>query len=368
MADPIRVLQVYPQMNNAGTERVILNLYENIDRNCVQFDFLVEKKGELDEKIRNMGGKIFYLYNEKRKTYYNALTGFFADHPEYSIVHTHTHARMGIVLKAAKKANVACRIAHSHNSRNDLSRIAGFIKGISSIPIERNANFFFACSQNAAKWLFPYRVKECTILFNGIDLKRYLYNSEIRKKKRKALNIQDEEILFIHVGRFAKQKNHEFLINVMSEYNKKSKSWKLLLVGTGPLQDGVKKQVSSLGLQKKIMFLGSRNDVDELMSASDCFIFPSRHEGLGIVVIEAQASSLPCIVSDAVPPEAELYVGLLTRLNLKDDYVTWADKVDLAVRNQIDRELFRDMILESKYNIETIGKEMQSFYLSHAER
>lgn len=360
----VRVLQVYPQMNNAGTERVIFNLYENIDSAQVQFDFLVERPGELDQKIRNMGGRIYYLYNKEKQAYYHALIKFFGEHHEYRVVHTHTHARMGIVLKAAKKCGIPCRIAHSHNARNDLPKIAAFIKSMTSIPIERNANYFFACSSNAAKWLFPHRVRECRILYNGIMLDDYLFDKEKRNKVRTALGISDDSFVMIHVGRFAKQKNHEYLVKILKSYSKIDISdWKMFLVGEGPLESNIKSFVQETGLSDHIFFMGSRKDVNELYCAADMFVFPSLHEGLGIVVIEAQASGLPCIVSEAVPPEADMEVELLHTISLQEGVENWADTI-WANRNCVmNRDSQREAILKGKYNIRLIGAQMEKFYL-----
>lgn len=359
----VRVLQVYPQINNAGTERVIFNLYENIDRSKVQFDFLVETKGELDSKILALGGKIFYLNSSNNKAYYKLLRNFFNKHKEYSIVHTHTHARMSIVLKAAKQCGVKCRIAHSHNARNDLPRLAWIIKGITSIPIEQNANYFFACSSNAAKWLFPH-IKNCSILYNGINVRDYLFDSEIRKAKRAELGLKDSDFVFIHIGRFAKQKNHRYLLEILNKYNEINKQWKALLVGVGPLQDEIREISRNYKLDSHILFLNARNDVNELLSASDLFLFPSLHEGLGIVVIEAQSSGLPCVVSDAVPNEADLKLGLLNRLALKESYDVWAKCIGEKRTEKKDRLSLSSSLIKSSYNIESIGHYMENFYLS----
>ena len=359
----IRVLQVYPQINNAGTERVIFNIYENIDRDKVQFDFLVESFGELDNKIISMGGKIHYVTAENDREYYRLLCEFFNTHSEYKIIHTHTHARMGLVLKAAKKCGVECRIAHSHNARNDLPRTAWIIKGLTSIPIEKSANAFFACSSNAAKWLFPH-IKNCHILFNGIRVQDYLYNSSIRSVKRAELGLDESDFVMIHVGRFARQKNHHFLMQILNEYNKSNTQWKILLVGVGPLLSEIKEAAKNLGLTSHIVFLGERNDVNELLSASDLFLFPSLHEGLGIVVIEAQSSGLPCVVSDAVPNEADMKLGLLSRLSLKESLDVWAKCINDKNKQRQDRTMFSSSILNSSYNIESIGQYMENFYLS----
>lgn len=362
----VRVLQVYPQINNAGTERVIFNLYENIDTTQVQFDFLVERPGELDDKIRQMGGKIYYIQKKSKKKYYIALIHFFQEHPEYRIVHTHTHERMDIVLKAAKKCKVPCRIAHSHNARSDLPKIVAFIKSLKSIPIEMSATHFFACSFSAAKWLFPHKTEKCKIIYNGIRLDDYLFKEESRKKLRKALGISSDTFVMIHVGRFAKQKNHEYLVKILENYNEANHSdWKMLLVGEGPLEDKTKELAQKAGLTEHVLFLGARRDVNELYSAADMFVFPSLHEGLGIVVIEAQASGLPCIVSEAVPPEADLEVGLLTTLCLQDGCKKWCDAIATLQKNKNERTQKGTAILNGKYNIRKIAMQMQEFYLEN---
>lgn len=360
----IRVLQVYPQINNAGTERVIFNLYENIDTSKIQFDFLVERPGELDNKIRNMGGVIHYLCAEKKGDYYRELIEFFKNHPEYRIVHAHTHARMGLVLKAAKKCGIPCRIAHSHNARNDLPKIAAIVKGITSIPIESNANYFFACSLNAAKWLFPHRLKKCKILYNGIKMENYLFDIEQRNKIRHSIGVAENDFIMIHVGRFAKQKNHEYLVKILENYNKIDRSnWKMILVGEGPLEEVIKKKVDECELLDHVIFLGSRKDVNKLYSAADMFVFPSLHEGLGIVVIEAQASGLPCIVSDAIPPEADMELGLLCTLPLQDDIKQWTKNIISNKKNISERDDISKLVLKSKYNIRVVAEQMQDFYL-----
>lgn len=358
----IRVLQFYPQLNNAGTERVIINLYENVNREEVQFDFLVEKPGELDDYIRSLGANIHYLQDSNKKNYYKRLIQFFNEHQEYKVVHTHTHAWMDVVLKAAKKCKIPCRVAHSHNARNDLSSIMWFIKGLTSIPMEMYATHFFACSSNAAKWLFPHRVNKCKVLYNGINLEKYLFNNDKRIEVRNKLDIKDDEFVFVHVGRFAEQKNHEYLVSILKHYNDSHDKWKALLIGCGPLEDDIKKLVKDYDIEDKVLFLGNRTDVNELLSASDCFVFPSLHEGLGIVVIEAQTTALPCIVSTAVPKEADLNLGLLKFIDLKESFDTWVNAIDEFAQVHDDRELYKDRIINSDYNIRKIGKQIEEFY------
>ena len=234
--------------------------------------------------------------------------------------------------------------------------------------MEKSATHFFACSYNAAKWLFPHKVKECKVLYNGIMLDEYLFKKESRQKVRTLLGIPEDTFVMIHVGRFAKEKNHEYLVKILENYKKVAQSeWKAILVGSGPLEESVKTQVRESNLMDHVLFLGSRKDVNELYSAADMFIFPSLHEGLGIVVIEAQASGLPCIVSDAVPPEADMGVGLLNTLSLQDDFDKWSEMIVCKKRGIETREEQKTTILKGKYNIKLVAAQMQKFYLENGK-
>ena len=353
-----KILQIYPQFNNAGTEMVIMNLYRNIDRNKVSFDFLAQVPGSIDDTIRSMGGNIYYIPNDGKKDYYKKLISFFKEHQEYDAVHTHTHAEMGVVLKAAREAGIKHRISHSHNSREDLPAIFKLYKRITGMPIGQNANHFFACSRLAAKWLFPSRWKECEVLENAIELERFAFSEESRKKIRSEFGIGESDKVICHVGRFAEQKNHKRIIEILNEMTARDKSVKALLVGIGPLLDEMKAKAKS----DNIKFLGNCNNVPEILCAGDMFLFPSLHEGLGIVLIEAQANGLKCVASDAVPPEADIGNGLLERISLKEDNSVWTDKINLAFKNQ-DRAELSKKALNSNYNIKTIGKRIEEFYL-----
>ncbi len=362
----LRVLQVYPQMNNAGTEKVIMSLYANMEQDKVQFDFLTETPGELDEKIRSMGGQIYYIENKGKKSYYQELLLFFQEHPEYSIVHTHTHAAMGTVLKAAQKSGIPCRIAHSHNARNDLPKFMWFIKGLTSVELEQCATQFFACSKNAAKWLFPHKQKATEVVYNGIPVERYLFSEENRRERRAECGFSEDTPVVIHVGRFARQKNHTFLADVLKELDSQTEGKaRTLLIGVGPLQDEIKAKLKEAGLSEKVIFLNNRTDVEKWLSAGDMFVFPSLHEGLGIVVIEAQASGLPCVVSDAVPQEADMNLGLLHTLTLKDSAAVWAGKALEVYQNRKNRAEYEERIFSGHYNIKNIAMKMQQFYLEN---
>ncbi|KMO87670.1 hypothetical protein AB840_01900 [Megasphaera cerevisiae DSM 20462] len=362
----IRVLQVYPQLNNAGTEMVIFNLYKNIDRNKIQFDFLVEKPGELDSVVKSMDGKIFYINELEKKQYLERLVEFFYSHKEYNIVHTHTHQRMGEVLQAASIAGVKTRIAHSHNSRTDLPRIFSLYKRITSRRIEKYATDLFACSVDAAKWLYPCKYKQCKIIHNSIELQKFSYNQMKRNTMRLNLSIKPNVPVICHIGRFARQKNHKFLIDVAHQLVSKCSLVKFILVGVGPLQDNIRNRTKEYGIADNIFFLENRSDVSDILAASDIFVFPSLYEGLGIVLIEAQASGLRCVVSDKIPSEADLGLNLIKRKSLSDGASLWADTILQELSMQNNREFLSNSALLSDYDIRKTTKLIEQFYLERA--
>ncbi len=358
----VRILHVYPEMKSAGTETVIMNLYRNIDRDKIQFDFLAQRPGETDALIRSMGGKVHYLpYSENYK---KELAAFFRTHPEYEIVHTHTHKEMGAVLRAAKIAGVPCRIAHSHNSRPDLPKIMKLYKIWTGREIEANATHFIACSTDAAGWLFPLKHKKATVWNNAIDLDAFAFSKETREKYRAELGIPADAKVIVHVGRFAEQKNHAWLIDRLNEITLRDESVYAALVGDGPLFDAMCQKAES----ERILFLGQRRDVPGILSAADIFLFPSLYEGLGIVAVEAQASGLYCIASMGVPAAADIGTGLFERISLGENAAVWRERImtalsaaDVSRRTELSRKA-----LATDYNIREVAAEAQKFYLDNA--
>jgi len=358
----VRVLHVYPEMRSAGTEMVIMNLYRNIDREKVQFDFLVMREGESDNALRALGANIHYL--PKTKNYKRDLCAFFCAHPEYKIIHTHTHAEMGTVLKAAKRAGVPCRIAHSHNSRPDLPKILKLYKMWTGRDIEACATHLLACSREAANWLFPRRHKSADVWNNAIDLDAFRFDAAVRAEYRSMLGIPEDAKVIAHIGRFADQKNHTFLIKVLNALVERDESVRAVLVGNGPLFDEIKGQAKS----DKIIFLGHRSDVPGILCAADMFLFPSHYEGLGIVAVEAQASGLFCLASLGVPAAADIGTGLFERISLCDGESVWQERVLSALEN-IDvggRAELSQKALTGSYNIKEVAAAAQKFYLENS--
>jgi glycosyltransferase involved in cell wall biosynthesis len=355
-----RVLHVYPEMKSAGTEAVIMNLYRNIDREKVQFDLLVMCEGESDGKFRALGSTVHYL--PKTKNYKRELVAFFKAHPEYKTVHTHTHKEMGTVLAAAKRAGVPTRIAHSHNSRSDLPKVMKLYKLVTGWEMESSATHFLACSREAAEWLFPRKHKRAVVWNNAIDLDSFRFNHADREKYRSKLGIPTDAKVIAHVGRFADQKNHRFLIRILNRLTEEDESVYAILVGGGPLFDEIRAEAKS----DRILFLGQRSDVPALLCAADVFPFPSNYEGLGIVAVEAQASGLFCLSSLGVPAAADVGTGLFERLALTEGEDVWCERIKRALceSDPEKRAELSEMAFDTDYNIHNVAAMAEEFYLS----
>ncbi|WP_163538990.1 glycosyltransferase family 1 protein [Gracilibacillus sp. YIM 98692] len=368
---PIRVLQVFGQMNRAGAETFIMNVYRNIDRSKIQFDFLVykEEPGNYDLEIQQLGGKLYRIAPIHPRTYFNFkkdLKHFFNVHTEYKIVHSHIDSLSTLPLKAAKKAGLPFRIAHSHTTRVP-KNVKSLYKLASKQSINKHCTHRFACSKQALVWLFGSKytgLDNSKIIKNGIDVDKFLFNRDIRNKTRKLLNLEGKFVIG-SVGKFTKTKNHTFLIDVFNDIQKKDKNAVLILIGTGNRKKMLQNKISKLNIEEKVKFLGNRNDVNDLMQAMDALIHPSLYEGLPLTLIEAQTSGLPCMVSRTVSNEVKI-TNLVNFLDLNDSTSKWSDMV-LSKKNY-KRDYMKDIIQASGFDTKNISKDLEEFYMNLSEK
>ena len=362
----IRVLQVVTYMGRGGLETMLMNYYRKIDREKIQFDFLVHRDFETDydEEIQRLGGRIYRLsrLNPVSKVYLDQLDSFFKEHREYRIVHSHLDCMAGIPLKYAKKNGVPVRIAHAHNS-NQTKDKKYLLKLLYKRMIPKYATDFYACSEAAGKWMFGGH--DFSVLNNAIDAKKYSYDPEMAIKVRDELKIPEEAVVVGHVGRFDPPKNHEMIVKIFAEVLKRVSGAKLLLVGGGDLQHTVQSQVISLGIQDHVIFTGIRSDVCDLLQAMDVFLFPSLYEGLPVSIIEAQAAGLPCIISDKVPIECKK-TDLVQQMNLSESCGSWAEKVITAAKQNKRRDTSEE-IKKAGFDVCENARQLEEFYLDAYE-
>ena len=359
----IRILHIVTYMGCGGLETMLMNYYRHMDREKIQFDFLVHREFEsyYDKEIQELGGRIYRLprLNPFDRVYLSKLNNFFMEYKEYRIVHCHLDCMAGIPLKYAKKNGVPIRIAHAH-SNNQTKDIKYLLKLLFKQNIKKYATDLFACSYSAGKWMF--NTSEVTVVRNGIDSDQYKYNEEKRNAIRKELGIEEDTVVIGHVGRFAVPKNHKFILNIFQKISETHANSKLVLVGEGDLMDEIEELSRKLGVFQNVIFTGLRKDVPDLLQAMDVFVFPSLYEGLGIVAIEAQAAGLPCFISDKVPMECCIS-DLVEQIELNKPVDVWSKRI--LEKSHIIRRDMTDSIISSGYDIKIDAKKMQEKYLNY---
>lgn len=362
--EPIRVLQVIGGMNFGGAENFLMNMYRNIDRTKVQFDFLVNRKGVFDDEIKELGGNVYYIPALQKVgpiIYVHNLKNFLNNN-NYSIVHSHLNQVTGLILETAKKCGVKVRIAHCHSSSNSsYNFITRIYKNYLNTKINKNATIFFACSEIAAQWLFKEKANEAIIIKNAIDIDRFKFNEEKRKLIRKELKINENEIVVGHVGRFSTVKNHKFLIEIFNEFQKNNENTKLLLVGDGPLRNEIENQTAELNITDKVILVGNKKNVEDYYNAMDLFVFPSLYEGLPLTVIEAQINGLSCYLSDTISREVDI-TSSICFISLSSSI----KKVWIKYMNSFSKERLDNLnkIKDKGYDIKEIVKLLENVYLN----
>lgn len=362
MEHPLRVLHVVVNMNRGGAETLLMNLYRNLDRSKIQFDFLTCKEGIFDEEIVELGGRVHripYITDVGHTRYMKALDKFFSSYQEYKIIHSHMDKMSGFVLRSAKKAGILIRIAHSHNTRSEGGLAAKAYKWYAGKSILTCATHLLACSNAAARWLFADRANTAEILKNGIECDKFVFAPEIRRQVKEELQLHQDTFVVGHVGRFAHQKNHSFLIDVFVQLLKYKPNSILLLAGDGPLRLELEKKIKNLSLQNSIKILGVRSDIERIMQVFDVFVFPSYHEGLPVTLIEAQGAGLPCIISDTITREVDLNTGLTNFQSINSFPGVWAREI-LKVNNRIKNA--KGLVRKGGYDIKDSAIWIENFY------
>ncbi|MCV9884812.1 glycosyltransferase family 1 protein [Metabacillus halosaccharovorans] len=365
MGSPIRVLHVVVNMNRGGAETLIMNLYRNIDRSKIQFDFLTYKEGVFDQEIMDLGGKIHripYITDGGHFHYIKNLKQFFKANNHYKIVHSHMDKMSGFVLKAAKNVGIPVRIAHSHNTQSEGGFAAKLYKEYAGSNIEKSATHYLACSNLAAKWLFKNKAVSSKLLKNGIETEKFTFSKKIRDKVRGELRVEEDILVLGHVGRFNHQKNHLFLIDIFHELNKVEPKSVLVLVGDGTLRSDIEEKVKSLRLEEKVKLLGVRSDINSLLQAFDVFVFPSLHEGLPVTLIEAQGAGLPCLISENITEEVDLKMDLVKFLPVHNKNV-WIEEIINILTKDASRENSKNTLSEQGYDIKDTAHFINDFYL-----
>lgn len=367
--EPIRILHVVGGIGAGGIQSYLINLYRNIDKSKIQFDFLVHIRSDkfYEKEILALGGRIYYIENdyfERKKwfKYKKYIKKFFKEHNEYKIVHGHLRSTSYVYLSIAKKYHMKT-ICHSHSTTNGYG-ISARLKNFFQFPSRFVTDYYMGCSQKANEWMFGKRranSHNCFVVNNGIDESKFKYDKIKREEVRDKLKISNDTLIIGNVGRLTEVKNHMLLLHIFKEISQINNDTILMIVGNGPLMNNLIKEAKNLNIYDKIIFTGSRFDVPDLMQAFDIFALTSKNEGLGIVAIEAQASGLITVVSQAIPEEAYI-TDLCVRCD-SDNPNNWC-KLIMDLSKNINRKDTSNLIIQKNYSIKTISKWLSEFYLS----
>lgn len=361
---PIRVLQIIGIVAAGGVESVVINYYKHINRDNVQFDFIVHDNNIIDitETIESLGGKVY-----KVPSYSKNIVGFMlgvyrvVKQRHYQIVHCHMTTLGIFSLLPAWLAGAHIRILHGHSTtvRHELKR--NIMKEILKPFSVFIANHYFACGRLVARWLYGTE-KGVSIVNNAVDVDRFQYNEFYRQELRQELRLENKFIIG-HIGRFMYQKNHKFLIQIFYRLIKHIPSAHLVLVGDGPLRVSILKEIESLGLENHVTYLGIRDDVYRLYSFFDVFFLPSWYEGLAVVAVESQAANLPLLMSNYVTDEAIIDNSLVKRLAITEESIDeWIAETQRIFYCQNKREGINKFINEQGYNINIEAKRLEEIY------
>lgn len=378
MGEPIRVLHVLGGLSLGGAESRVMDLYRCMDREKVQFDFLIHrkdtasaayKKDFYEEEVEALGGKVYALpkfmgYNYA--AYRRAARDFFRAHHEFAVVQGHMTSTAAVYLPQAKSAGVPVVCAHARSAGVDKG-VKGIMTKLLRLPLLSRADYCLACSREAgtavfgAKWAASPKAR---LIPNAIDAERFRYDMAVRKKMREELALGDSYAIG-HVGRFHYSKNHEFLLEIFSglhqNMEKKGKYCKLLLLGEGDGMEAAKARAAELGVEKDVLFLGNHKNVEAYYQAFDLFLFPSRFEGLPGTVVEAQAAGLRCIISDRITTEVDIS-DLVSFHSLEDTADDWAAEVERSLA--YERRDRCEAVETAGFDVREQARRLEQFYLT----
>lgn len=364
----IRVLQMFISNNKGGRTKYILDIWKFINKSKFQFDFVtLSAKLDFEQQLKAEGCKVHYVscYAEDNyEQFVKEIDLILAQ--AYDVIHIHFGYWISFTVEQRAKAmGIKKIIVHAHSAGigggGNQDKIAQLVSRhylLKEKLTEDLASNFLSCSEESAKWMYGDKIslqKQC-ILKNGIDIKEYMFNNIVREKIRKEMDLRDKYVLG-HIGRFVYEKNHDFLIEVFRIISEQINHAVLMLIGTGELRSTIENKINQYGIQDKVILLERRNDIAQLIQAMDIFLFPSKFEGFGLALLEAEVAGLPCLASN-VPQE----VILSERAEVLElDIASWVDRIlynyKLNSRVTIDEEIV------NKYDIKMVVSKLEEIYM-----
>ncbi|MGN1344544.1 MAG: glycosyltransferase [Traorella sp.] len=357
----IRILHIVSSLNiSSGVMAVLMNYHRNIVKYGIQFDYLSFKKTDdsYEKEINNLGGKVFYCEGyDNRWLFWKKINNTLKkiDY-KYQIIHCHPIYTSSIIAKEAKKMGVSHIIQHSHTTKYSDNKFSAIRNMIILSLNKTSASHFMACSNDAKKIFYWEKPETIYLMKNGIEIKRFLYSFSNRIKIREKYSMNDVTVIG-HIGRFTNSKNHVFLVKVFHEYLKYDKDAYLLLVGEGEKRAFIEELVKKMNMENHVIFAGNQQNIEKYYSAMDIFLFPSIFEGLGNVLVEAQMSYLPCLISNNIPKEA-IFNDNVVKLSLGCSCQVWARKL----KEIKEKNYKRKSCYNADYDIQECSLQLSEYY------
>ena len=360
----VKVLEMIGALNYGGSQAMIVSLVQAMDRDKVECDFIVDHPELMGMKdiVEQMGSRIYIFPTFKGtniKEIRDFWKAFFVEHPEYQILHSHSRSYASLYLPIAKKQGLKT-IIHSHNTSNGKGPVA-WVKDMMQLPLRRQADYFIGCSREAGEWLFGKKVvnsERFFVLNNAIATDRFVFDENVRREYRLMFDIDDDEKVFLQVGRLSAQKNYLFSLAVFNSYLRQDQNARYFIVGNGEMEDEIREQIEKYGISDKVQILQYRDDVNGLLQMADFFLMPSLFEGLSVAAVEAQASGIRCLLSDRCDRNVDLS-GLVDFLPLKQE--AWLEKMaeDVGIRPYT-----KQSIVDAGFDVQTTAQWLEDFYQS----
>ncbi len=359
---PIKILQVFTTLNRGGAETNFMNYVRQMDLKQFKFEVVVHREaiGAYEQELQSMGIPIHRLPAITPLNYwrYQKAAKTILINGQYDIVHSHISELSIWMLKTAKQLHVPVRIVHAHSSWQAID-LKAIVRWFWKKRLVQYANQFVACNHTAGNWLFGSK-RAYVIMHNAINISKYAFNAQIRINIQSVLNCQNQ-INICHVGSFTKVKNHSFLLSLFKQYHLLNSTAKLYLYGSGPLQQHIEKLVDQLKLKSQVVFMGSVNNVNDYLQAMDIMVFPSLFEGLPLSIIEAQASGLPCVLSDTISKEVALLSDYVQFVGIDAPQKQWLMAINKALA--LPRINQSEAITAAGYDIQNNAKQLEAYYI-----
>lgn len=359
-----RILHIIGKMDRAGAETMLMNLYRNINRSKVQFDFITftNDKGDYDDEILALGGKIIPITASNSLGRMTKLYQFLKSHPEYQTIHSHVLLNNAFHLAAAFLAGVNIRISHSHNTSNGGSNaLTRTYEILAKLAINKLATHKIACGYEAGQYLYNDD-KNVLVLPNAVDVRQIHRMVEVSRKSPNELFDKDK-LNIIHVARFMPVKNHAFILDIAEALIEEQAKFVIYLVGDGPLRAHIEQQIQARNLSEYIKSLGLRANVVELMANADVMILPSFHEGFPVVLVESQAVGLSTLVADTVSPEVDLGLNLIEFIPL-DNAPDWALRILGLDKKIVSNEKILEKLSNLGFDVSQNSQVLEKIYIA----